>query len=289
MKIASFDQTLEMLEQLDGWLSTLGIAPKRDRWHQALETVKQAREQRAIVERGGSRAPIANYVDGLFEAMEVHEVMCAFKSDTSPALKEKLRRALSGPVSPLDESPKNSSARNTMFELCLAADWKNDGLNVEIGEPDVRLRFAKDSFQVECKRPFSAKSVGPNIADAGSQLGHILDLPENKNDYGIVAVSLTRVFTEENRMCLASEGTGRQVIAGALEEILRNNDNDWGIRRFHELHERIVAVMFNLSVPWDVKGERLIHLSTANYLGTHGESEGFTVLSDNLKKLRPAA
>jgi len=29
----------------------------------------------------------------------------------------------------------------------------------------------------------------------------------------------------------------------------------------------------DLSVPWDVSGERLIHLSTANYLGTHGESD----------------
>ena len=131
--------------------------------------------------------------------------------------------------------------------------------------------------------------MGANIVDANSQLGHILDLPENKNDYGIVAVSLTRVVTVGNSICLAPEGTERQLIAGALEEILHNNENDWGVSRFHELRERIVAVMFNLSVSWDVKAERLIHLTTANYLGTHGESEGFTILSDNLKKLRPAA
>jgi hypothetical protein len=33
---------------------------------------------------------------------------------------------------------------------------------------------------------------------------------------------------------------------------------------FYEFHNRIVAVMFHPAAPWDIRSERLIHLSTAS-------------------------
>jgi hypothetical protein len=147
MEIASFDRTIEVLDQLDGWLTSLGIPPKRDRWHEAALMVQRAREHRAHFERGGQWVPIANYVPGLFEAMEMHEIMRAFRGDSSAALKGKLVRALSGPISPIEEQPKNSAARNAMFELSLAADWKNGGADVELGEPDILIRFGSVVFR----------------------------------------------------------------------------------------------------------------------------------------------
>jgi len=42
MQNASFVKTSEVLDQLDEWLTSLGIEPKRDRWHQAAELVKRA-------------------------------------------------------------------------------------------------------------------------------------------------------------------------------------------------------------------------------------------------------
>jgi hypothetical protein len=289
MEIASFEETSKVLDQLDGWLQSLGIEPKRDRWHQAAGMVQRAREQREIVERGGSVKPIDNYVDGLFEAMEIYQVMQAFQGNTSEALKEKLKRALYGPYSPFDEQPKNSSARNTMFELSLAADWKNRGLDVEVGEPDVRIRFQKATFQIECKRPFSENSVSSNIAEAASQLGDVLELPGNENDYGVVAISLSRVFTKGNLMCTAPEGTGRHVINGMLEQMLNENSDEWELGRFREFHDRIVAVMFHLATPWDVRSERLIHLSTSNFIGTGQNTTGWTVLHNNFKCLQTSA
>jgi hypothetical protein len=71
MRIASFDAVLESLSKLDPWLQSLGVEPKRDRWHQAVQMVRRAKEQREIIETGWSRARINNYMDGLFEAMEI--------------------------------------------------------------------------------------------------------------------------------------------------------------------------------------------------------------------------
>ena len=271
---------------MDEWLRSLGIAPKQDRWHQAAEMVQRGKEQRDFIENGGSRERIDNYVDGLFEAMEIHEIMRAFRGNTPEVLKVKLARALCGPASPLEERPKNSSARNTMFELSLAADWKNSGIDVELGEPDIRIRFAPAAYQVECKRPFSENSVRSNIVDAASQLGDILDTPGNENDYGIVAISLSRVFRKGNLVCFAPEGTGRRVINETLAEMLDENVDEWGLRRFRELHERIVAVMFHLAAPWDINGERLIHLSTSNFIETGKNAAGWKALQENLENMR---
>jgi hypothetical protein len=288
MKVAGFDAVLKSLNKLDPWLRSLGIEPKSDRWHQAIQIVDRAKEQRAIVERGGRREHIGNYMDGLFEAMEIHEIVEAFSGESSPAFKGKLERALCGPISPFDEQPKNSEARNTMFELSLAADWKNAGNQVEVGEPDIKLRAPAALFQTECKRPFSENSVRRNIEDAASQLGKELNKPCNENDYGIIAISLSRVFTKGNLGCFAPAGIGKQVIGEALAEVLDENTQQWGLKRFREMHPRIVSVMFHLAAPWDIGGQRLIHLSTSNFLETGNDARGWNILRNHVESLEQA-
>jgi hypothetical protein len=175
-----------------------------------------------------------------------------------------------------------------MFELSLAADWKNAGSDVEIGEPDITLRTPAAGFQTECKRPFSENSVRKNIADAASQLRGELDKPGNENNYGIVAISLSRVFTKGNLGCYAPAGMGKQIINEALADILDENTRQWGLKRFREMHPRIVAVMFHLSAPWDIGGERLIHLSTSNFIETGNNDDGWKRLREHVEGLERA-
>jgi hypothetical protein len=282
MQIASFDTVLELLKDLDPWLKSLGIKPKNDRWHEALKTVARAREQRLRIERGDKRQLVPNYIPGLFDATEVHEIFRAFGTDNSPALKDKVTRALSGPIAPLSEQPNNSTARNAMFELSLAADWKNGGARVELGEPDILLYLAQTRFHVECKRPFYDHSVRANIMDAASQLRKELEKPGSENDYGIVAISLSRIFTKGELVCFAPAGEGKRIIRDALEEMLNESGKAWGLGQFRELYDRIVAVVFHLASPWDINGERLIHLSTADFRSTGKNAKGWEVLSNNL-------
>lgn len=44
MRIASFDEALKSLSKLDPWLGSLGIEPKSDRWHQAIQMVEKSEE-----------------------------------------------------------------------------------------------------------------------------------------------------------------------------------------------------------------------------------------------------
>ena len=137
MERLSFNSAIQELAGLDDWLGSLGVGIKKDRWHDAELMLHRADNQRQELDRGASFQPIANYVAGLFELLEVLKVFRAFSKDSSAILGQKVSRALSGPIPPTQESPKNNEPRNAMFELVLAANWKSGGAIVEIGRAHV--------------------------------------------------------------------------------------------------------------------------------------------------------
>lgn len=127
-----------------------------------------------------------------------------------------------------------------------------------------------------------------NIEEAASQLGYELNKTGSENGYGIVAISLSRVFTKGNLACFAPTGTGKRLIGEALAELLDEHTEQWGLKRFREMNPRIVAVMFHLAAPWDIGGERLIHLSTSNFLETGNNASGWKTLRKHVEELEQA-
>jgi len=285
MERMGFDRALETLTELDRFLNSLGLPIKKDRWHEAATMVRRAKEQREYIDRGGQLKPIDNYVPGLFEALEIHKIIRAFSNDQSQALKSKISRALCGPISPLDEQPKNSEARNAMFELSLAADWKNGGADVKLGEPDIHVRFGDTTFLVECKRPFYAHSVRANIRTAAQQLETILATPAHEDSFGVIAVSLNRVFSPGNRICCAPEAEGRRTITASLLELIERNRSAWKFTRFPG---RVATVTLHLAAPWEIDKRALVYLSTCKFFPTGRCEDAFHTFYNNITKLYPS-
>jgi hypothetical protein len=173
------------------------------------------------------------------ERNDAHEIIEASMANSSPALKAKLMRALCGPISPSMKSRKTAK----LAIRCSSFRSRQTGGTREarLGEPDIKLHAPAALFQTECKRPFWENSVRTNTEDAASQLEKELNKPGNESDYGVVAISLNRVFTKGDLGCYAPAGTGRQVIGEALAETLDENTQQWGLKRFREMHPRIVA------------------------------------------------
>lgn len=282
MNIASFDAVLEKLAGLDPWLTSLGIPVKSDRWHEAVKAVKLAKDRRAVIDSGGKYPAIDEYAhaSSLFDAIEIMQILEEFSGDTTQSLREKVMRASGGSLIPAEEKSKNSSARNAMFELALASRWKSVGLQVELGEPDIRLHIGDTCFLVECKRPFEMRSVTPNIEDANSQLGRELDKPENAEAFGIIAISLSRAFTRGDLTCFAPEREGKQFVEATLAKTIADNKDAWRLQQPDFFDERIVAVMFDLVVPWDMNGTRLVHVAMGNFVLVGPESRGWLALSN---------
>jgi hypothetical protein len=196
-----YSEILCRLEGFDRWLTSLGLTPRpNDRIHEAFKALRRAEE----ASRKGQETGIYSDIKpgdwfAIIEALEALDVFTAFDNDPSPTIAAALKRALSGPIQPIDENPKNRDGRNIWFELALAAEWRLRGALVTAEEPDLRLTRDGITFLVACKRPAAELSIQANIRDAIKQLQHNLhNAPVST--FGVAAISLNCVFNPGDKV-----------------------------------------------------------------------------------------
>lgn len=247
---------LRNLAGFDEWLTELGVPVRRsDRAHNAIRILEKA--QHAFANRlDGGDAGISNseYLFGLIEALELQDVYRAFRNHPPQALRERLTRALSGPVLPEAETVKNRDGRNIMFELALGAEWALQGFPVELLEPDLLLRAPNASYLVACKRPDHEHGIEAAVRSAASQLRVALSSSPD-NYLGIIAISLSCAL---NR--------GRTFYSGRVEQLsellsvkMTEHRQRWRTINFHP---RNIAIHFHAHTPADW-GDGLFRLSAA--------------------------
>jgi len=173
MDTFSRSDLLRRLDRFDPWLKSLGLAPRPDdRLHLAFKVLAMAEEASRRGRETGVYSDIQpDHWFPIIEALEAHDVLCAFKSDASPFLSSAVKRALSGPAQAMDEGPKNRDGRNVWFELALAAEWKLRGATVTIQEPDLRLVRENTTFLVLVNGQLSNRASTPTLAMPSSKLG----------------------------------------------------------------------------------------------------------------------
>ena len=77
-------------------------------------------------------------------------------------------KVLAGPLLPNDEDKNSNEARNTLFELNVAARLRRAGFIASPGiDADVECEFDGRKLFVECKRPFRERNVAKQIRKAG--------------------------------------------------------------------------------------------------------------------------
>jgi hypothetical protein len=203
------EQLDSRLDALEAWLRTLKVpSPRSDRFHHVREVVQRA--SLALKEEQETGEPaylksVGNYVFGLTEALEFCTVYEAFHDFPDEVIRPKLLLALSGPRNVSRETPSNTRSRNTMFELFLAADWKLNGLEVELGDPDIVLHTGDHTFNVECKRVYGHAGLYDNLRSARSQLRKKTKF--SANTHGLIAVSISRLINRGDKLfhCLSMD------------------------------------------------------------------------------------
>jgi hypothetical protein len=282
MDTLSYSDLLRGLSEFDPWLRSLGLAPRPDdRLHQAFKILAMAEEASRRGRETGVYSDIQpDHWFPIIEALEAHDVLCAFKSDASPSLSSAVKRALSGPARAMDEGPKNRDARNVWFELALAAEWRLRGATVTIQEPDLRLVRDDTIFFVACKRPDKQQSIDANIRDAIEQLSENL-CKAAEDAYGVAAISLTRVFNPGDKVFSGDLNALDTLLQKELENhhrYLRSVDDP-----------RICGVIFHVATPSNF--ERSVDLCRASY-GIAQElkpSAGSRILKEHVLDMRGTA
>jgi len=242
MEHFTYPDLLQHLDGFDAWLISLGLTPRpNDRIHEAIKVLRKAD---AASRKGRETGIYSDIQPGdwfpMIEALEAHDVFLAFHKDPPPAIAPTLKRALSGPLHPLDENPKNRDGRNIWFELALAAEWRLRGALVSLEEPDLRLTRNGIPFLVACKRPATAGSINANLRDAIQQLQHNLDISP-PSTYGVAAISLSCIFNP-----------GDKVFSGQMSELGKHLEDEVDKQRpyLRSVDDvRICCVLFHAATP----------------------------------------
>ena len=242
MEKLRYADLLDRLEGFDPWLTSLGLTARpNDRIHEAFKVLRRAEE----ASRKGHETGI--YVDirpgdwfPVVEALEAHDIFAAFLNDPSPAIAPTLKRALSGPIQPIDENQRNRDGRNIWFELALAAEWRLRGAVVSLEEPDLRLIRDSTTFLVACKRPANEESIQANICAAIKQLQHNLKTALG-SPFGVAAISLSCIFN-----------AGDKVFSGDMDDLRKHVESELDKYRpcLATVNDpRICCVIFHLATP----------------------------------------
>ncbi|HEY1659487.1 MAG TPA: hypothetical protein VGG14_14130 [Candidatus Sulfotelmatobacter sp.] len=272
-----YSDILSALQGFDDWLNRLGVPVRHtDRAHHALRVLKKA--QQAFLDRTNKADGVSksDYLFGLTEALELHDVYCAFRDHPPQQLRDRLIRALSGPVLPEAETATNRDGRNVMFELALGAEWRLGGGDVDLIEPDLILRMPNRSYLVACKRPGYERSIKAAVRNAASQIRSALSAT-SVDHFGIIAICLSRVLNKGN--CYFS---GRyEQLSKHLNDLMAEHRQSWRATAFHP---RNIAVLFYAHMPADW-GEGLYRLSATRIGPTLQDEEAHRNLRDDLSTL----
>lgn len=258
MQTFQYRKLLESVEGFDKWLLSLGLTPRSDdRIHRAFAVLRMADEAIRKGRETGEYASIKpEHLFPLVEALEAHDIFNAFEKDSSKALSDSLKRALSGPYQPVDEKSEASrDARNVWFELALAAEWKLLGATVHLAEPDLQLIRDGATFLVACKRPANEHSVRANIRSAISQLRDNLSSASD-GVFGVIAISLSRVLNPGTKLWRGDiEQLGHHVYSKMIQY-----DAHW---QSASVDPRICAILFHAATP-STFGEK-VDVTRASY------------------------
>lgn len=103
----------------------------------------------------------------LVEATELADIYCSLPIMLPKTLRDKFRAILDGPVNPQQETSGSNLARNTVFELALAGWLSHKGIPTRIcHNPDISCEMPDRTLFIQCKRPFSRRSIEMNIKRA---------------------------------------------------------------------------------------------------------------------------
>lgn len=180
----------------------------------------------------------------LVEATELADIYCSLPRLEWRLLKEKFGRVLNGPLHPQEETSESNLARNTMFELHLGGFLNHKGIAADICDnPDISCAIGGRRVFIQCKRPFSRKSIKSNIGVALGQLSRDLNEADDVRNRGVVAISLSHaVNPSEMHMQVKTE----RDIKGAMMSVITPIGNS----AYHLLKgPRIVGIRFSVSVP----------------------------------------
>lgn len=200
----NYDEILDKLNNTNDWLQDIGLDTNNNRFSEIMRYMgiicehHQKNDVENLIKNYDNEILwYATLESGAF--LEIYEAFRELKDHQIP--RSKLKDILQGPFLPRQEDPKtqNIHARNTLFELQIAAKIINGGINV-IRFDDVDFIFKGYQFNVQCKRIHSSKMLEENVGKAIDQVSERIGEDENENMKGIICLSINKLAEKDDKL-----------------------------------------------------------------------------------------
>ncbi|MBC8527260.1 MAG: hypothetical protein H8D22_10510 [Candidatus Cloacimonetes bacterium] len=211
---------MRIVEEFGQWLVGVGVKTHDTRFSEMIDILRiivQHYKDENMPELFEKYDEATLYVV-LTEATAFVRIFFAFKKTKSHKLpRTKFKEMLKGPLLPWNESPDqaNIQARNTLFELEMAALFKSAGLKISSYD-DVEFRFKKKTFNVQCKRIHSPNMISENVSGAATQITRRM---QGSNTKGLICICIDKL-TEKEGWILQAEN--HQNAGLSLDQICRD-------------------------------------------------------------------
>lgn len=201
----SYETTLEDLKEFILLVEFLGINVSGTRiaryqsYYEAL--VKGTNEEEKIFQGISGKnfdSPLDLQLYVLREAHEIVWILKGLKKHLPKGVEEKLKQVVGGrDFAALD---KDSSSRNTQFELRIASYFCQAGYSVDMSNrTDIVATHDRTTYFVECKRVTSSGALNRRLKEAKKQLKTRLTrytlIPR---EFGVIAIDVTKVAFKHN-------------------------------------------------------------------------------------------
>jgi hypothetical protein len=155
-----------------------------------------------------------------------------------------------------ETAESNNIARNTGFELEIAAAFAKANVPIDLERGDLSIQIDGRLIAVECNRPYSYAKLETNVRDASRQLiRRYTEHPAPDEARGIVSISVSKMENKGGRFLKVSrESELSPIVDGLFDKFGTEFNRVWATVR----DARTVAVLLHLNAPAMVEDLRLL-------------------------------
>ena len=240
---------LQGLEEFGEYLTNLGLRWATGRLNGVIANIKEVEKARAEKRLASLNAhpDFDQLVWSFIEGKEWTDIYRGLRNYDPKVTKPLFWKALKGPLHPLKETLSSNRARNTTFELLLAAKFRGTGAYVKLGQQaDLLIEHAGAHLYIECKRPFRDSSIAENVTKARTQLRERFDSdPQLSSVGGLVAIDISKAINPGSKWFVVDQQQALEQLTTDVNRIHENYASDYT----SQIDIRLAGMVYYLCTP----------------------------------------
>jgi hypothetical protein len=235
-------------------------------YRKTFATIVEYIENGTVSELGKS-TDFPKQADNFHDASELVLIHQQLSDDDCPALKQTLAQAVKGPTSLAAERPQSGDARNKVFELVMAAQFRAAGIPVKfaasaggasvkfVGPADAIITVDDIKCFVQCKRIQTENALRDRVHQASPQIRNRLNQQASAKPRGLIAIDISKTVNTDGTLYFnapSKESLIEWVDARLAAFLSRNRTN-----LISQLDPRVCGVLLYLRTPAVIGDEEL--------------------------------